>query len=144
LRRVMRQSLAALDHRSARCLPVRAAPRLPYHGAVNPIAPKHEVAPLFKVVALILAQARRILRLARPPSSRGCRRGTCSGVPLQSLPTTPVPCLAPTQHTRHACSPGHAAPSPERELPAAAARLCRGAPSPARPRPQQSTQIEPW
>jgi hypothetical protein len=139
----VRRSLAAPDHRSARCLPIRAVPRPPYHGVVNPVAPKHEVAPLFKVVALILAQARCIPCLARPPAPRGCRRGTCSGVPLQSLPTTRVPFLAPTRHTRHVCSPGRAAPLPEREL-QAAARLCRGAPSLARPRPQPSTQIEPW
>jgi hypothetical protein len=37
-------------------------------------APKHEEAPLFKVVALLLARARRILHLTRPPVHHGYRR----------------------------------------------------------------------
>jgi hypothetical protein len=72
--------------------------------------------PLFKADALFLAQARRALRLARPQAHHGCRRGTSPGVLFEASPTTPVPCLAPTRHTRHARSPDHAAPSPERVL----------------------------
>jgi hypothetical protein len=55
----------AVAHQSAHCLPVRAVPRLLYHGAVHRLAPKHEVAPLFKAAALLLAQARPLLRRAR-------------------------------------------------------------------------------